>query len=58
LSANHALARIMLARSHARAGRIAEARRTYEEAFKIWAEADSDLPVLVEARAEYERLTS
>jgi serine/threonine protein kinase/tetratricopeptide (TPR) repeat protein len=58
LTANHALARILLARAHAGAGRSGEARKRYEEAFEIWKNADPDLPVLVEARKEYERLTS
>jgi tetratricopeptide (TPR) repeat protein len=47
---------IMLARAHAGAGRIADARKAYEEAFTIWQAADRDLPLLVEARREYERL--
>jgi tetratricopeptide (TPR) repeat protein len=54
----HAVARIMLARAHAGAGRLSDARKHYEDAFRIWNEADPDLPLLVEARREYERLSS
>jgi predicted Zn-dependent protease len=43
----------MLARSYAAAGRTAEARKAYEEAFNIWKDAESDLPLLMEARKEY-----
>jgi tetratricopeptide (TPR) repeat protein len=49
---------IMLGRAHAGAGRTAEARKAYDEAFKIWNDADADLPLLVEARKDYERLGS
>lgn len=49
---------VMLGRAHAAAGRTAEARQAYEEAFDIWKDADRDLPILVEARAEYARLGS
>jgi hypothetical protein len=48
----------MLARAYAGAGRIAEARKTYEEVFRIWKNADPDLPLLLEARQEYAKLTS
>jgi tetratricopeptide (TPR) repeat protein len=58
LSIRHAVARIMLARAHAGAGRAADARRAYDEAFGLWKDADPDLPLLVAARQEYERLGS
>jgi eukaryotic-like serine/threonine-protein kinase len=58
LSPSHAVARIWLARAQAAGGRRAEARRAYEEAFEIWKDADPELPLLVEARQEYDRLTS
>jgi tetratricopeptide (TPR) repeat protein len=58
LSPQHAFFRIMLGRAHAGAGRTAEARKAYEEAFKIWKDADPDLPLLLDARKEYERLSS
>ena len=58
LSPQHAFARITLGARHAGAGRTAEARKAYEEAFQIWKDADADLPLLVEARQEYARLGS
>ena len=47
---------VMLARAHAGAGRFNEARKAYEEVFTRWKAADPDLPLLVEAQREYERL--
>jgi tetratricopeptide (TPR) repeat protein len=47
---------IMLARAHGGAGRAADARRAYDEAFRIWANADPDLPLLIEARKEHAAL--
>ena len=40
LSPLHAVGTIMLARALAGAGRTAEARKAYEEAFRIWKDAD------------------
>ena len=53
-----AMTYLLLGRAHAGAGRVADARKAYDEALRIWKDADPDLPVLVEARKEYERLTS
>jgi tetratricopeptide (TPR) repeat protein len=50
------LAHAGLARAAARRGDAAAAARAYEAFFALWKEADQDLPVLVEARKEYERL--
>jgi tetratricopeptide (TPR) repeat protein len=58
LSSNQGFARIMLARAHAGAGRTAEARKAYEDAFRIWKDADADLPLLMQARQEYQKLSS
>jgi tetratricopeptide (TPR) repeat protein len=58
LTSHQALARILLARAHAGANRASDARRAYEEAFAIWKNADADLPVLQQARQEYQRLAS
>ena len=58
LASHHGFARIMLARAHAGAGRTAEARNAYEDAFRVWKDADPDLPVLVAARQEYQKLSS
>jgi eukaryotic-like serine/threonine-protein kinase len=34
----------------------AESRATYNQLFAFWKDADSDLPVLLQAKAEYTRL--
>jgi hypothetical protein len=47
-----------VARAKAAAGDAAGAREAYERLFDFWKAADADLPVLVEARAEYARLTT
>ena len=47
-----------LARASALAGDPATARKAYGEFFTIWKEADTDIPVLVEARAEYKMLVN
>ena len=49
-------AQVWLARAYAAAKDTAAARRTYQDAFVAWRDADSDLPLLVEARAEYDAL--
>jgi serine/threonine protein kinase/tetratricopeptide (TPR) repeat protein len=48
-----ALAHLGLARAHARAGGIAESRASYEALLGIWSNADPDLPILAQVRAEY-----
>jgi serine/threonine protein kinase/Flp pilus assembly protein TadD len=52
----HPLARLGLARAHAQGGKTAEARRTYQDFLALWKDADPDIPLLQEARAEYARL--
>jgi eukaryotic-like serine/threonine-protein kinase len=58
LSPMHAVGKIMLARALAGSGRASDARKAYEEAFRIWKDADPDLPLLLEARREYQQLSS
>jgi tetratricopeptide (TPR) repeat protein len=45
-----------LARAAAMSGDAARARQAYEELFRIWKNADQELPVLVAARHEYAAL--
>ena len=52
----HSLARLGLARSNALEGDAARARAAYERFFEVWKDADPDIPVLREAKAEYARL--
>jgi len=51
-----ALARLQLARAHALAGDTAKAKVAYNDLFALWKDADSKIPVINEARAEYSRL--
>ena len=55
-SAIFPLSYLGLARAYAIAGDRVNARKTYDEFFEIWKSADTDIPVLVEARAEYKAL--
>ncbi|HKZ52927.1 MAG TPA: tetratricopeptide repeat protein, partial [Candidatus Acidoferrales bacterium] len=50
------LARLGLARARAQAGDAAAARIAYQDLFALWKDADSDIPVLQQARAEYAKL--
>lgn len=50
------LAHLGLARAAALAGDTARSRRAYQDFLALWREADSDIPILQEARQEYERL--
>jgi serine/threonine protein kinase/tetratricopeptide (TPR) repeat protein len=51
-----ALARLQLARAMVASNNSGKAKTAYEEFLRIWKDADSDLPVLVRAKAEYSRL--
>lgn len=53
VSTLYPLARLGLARATALSGEAAEARKLYEEFFALWKDADSDLPIFIEARSEY-----
>jgi tetratricopeptide (TPR) repeat protein len=46
----------MLGRAYAGAGRTDEARKAYQAFFDFWKDADPDVPLLVNARAEFSRL--
>ena len=50
------LSHLGLARAAALTGETAKARRAYQDFFALWREADPDLPILQEARREYETL--
>ena len=56
LSTAHTLAHLGLARAALINGDTAAARKSYQDFFGLWKEADSDLPVLVQARKEYAEL--
>jgi tetratricopeptide (TPR) repeat protein len=50
------LARVGLARAYAVQGDNAKSRAAYEDFFKLWKDADPDIPILKEAKAEYAKL--
>lgn len=50
------LADVGLARSRRLAGDIAGSRRAYDEFFVAWKDADPDIPILQQAKAEYAEL--
>jgi serine/threonine protein kinase len=50
------LARLQLGRAQKLMGDNASARKSYEELLRIWKDADADLPIYRQAKAEYARL--
>jgi len=51
-----ALARLGLARAYAAQGDTAKARTAYQDFLTLWKDADPDIPVLKQAKAEYAKL--
>jgi serine/threonine protein kinase len=51
-----ALARLDLARAYALESDTANARTAYQNFFALWKDADPDIPILKEAKAEYAKL--
>src|SRR6266545_1714075 len=56
MSALYPLAHLGLARAATLQGDAAKARKAYEDFFALWKDADGDIPVLLEAKKEYEKL--
>jgi hypothetical protein len=50
------LAHLYLGRARALSGDNAGARSAYQDFFALWKDADPDMPILKEAKAEYEKL--
>jgi tetratricopeptide (TPR) repeat protein len=50
------LARLGLARSYAMEGEIAKAKTAYQDFLTLWKDADPDIPIYKQAKAEYARL--
>jgi len=50
------LAKLGLGRAYALLGDTAKARTAYQDFFAVWKDADPDVPILKDARAEYEKL--
>jgi tetratricopeptide (TPR) repeat protein len=51
-----ALARLGLARAYALQGDTAKARAAYQDFLTLWKDADPDIPILQQAKAEYAKL--
>jgi eukaryotic-like serine/threonine-protein kinase len=51
-----ALAHLQLGRAYVVSGDMSTAKNAYEDFLTLWKDADADLPVLEQARAEYARL--
>jgi tetratricopeptide (TPR) repeat protein len=51
------LSQLGLARAHALAGDSAQSRKAYQDFLALWKDADPDLPVLQQAKAEYAKLS-
>jgi hypothetical protein len=54
--ATGALAHLGLGRAYALQGETAKARPAYQDFLTLWKDADSDIPILKEAKAEYAKL--
>jgi tetratricopeptide (TPR) repeat protein len=50
------LAHLQLARAYVLSGDTAKAKSAYQDFFVLWKDADSDIPILKEAKAEYAKL--
>ena len=51
-----ALAHLGLGRAYVQVGDTAKAKTAYQDFFALWKNADSDIPVLKQAQAEYAKL--
>jgi Tfp pilus assembly protein PilF len=50
------LARLQMARAYAMQGDTAKAKSAYQDFLTLWKDADPDIPILKEAKAEYSKL--
>ena len=50
------LAHLQLGRAYAVSGDTAKAKRAYQDFLALWKDADPDIPILKEAKAEYAKL--
>ena len=51
-----ALAHLGIARAYSLSGNSAKAKSAYQDFFTFWKDADSDIPLLIQAKAEYAKL--
>jgi eukaryotic-like serine/threonine-protein kinase len=52
----HSLAHLGVARAAVLTGDTGSARKAYQDFFALWKDADPDLPILIQAKKEYEQL--
>ncbi|MEK6322686.1 MAG: hypothetical protein AABN33_13500, partial [Acidobacteriota bacterium] len=52
----YSLAHVGLARAAVLQDNTAKARKTYQDFFALWKDADPDTPILIQAKKEYEKL--
>ena len=50
------LAHLTLARASALQGDTAQSRKSYQDFFTLWKDAEPDIPILIEAKREFEKL--
>ena len=50
------IARLGIARAYELQGETTKARAAYQDFFALWKDADPDIPILKEAKAEYAKL--
>jgi hypothetical protein len=51
-----ALVHLQLGRAYAMSGDIMKGKASYEDFFRLWKDADRDIPILVRAKSEYANL--
>jgi hypothetical protein len=51
-----ALSHLQIGRAYAMSGDTVKAQAAYRDLFNIWKDADSDIPILKQAKAEYAKL--
>jgi hypothetical protein len=54
--AEHSMSKLGLGRAYAMTGDAAKARAAYQDFFALWKDADPDIPILKQAKAEYAKL--
>ena len=52
----HSLAKLGLGRAYVMSGDTAKAKAAYQDFLAFWKDADPDVPILKEAKAEYAKL--
>jgi len=56
MSPLYSLARLGSARAYALAGEAAKSRSAYQDFFAFWKDADAEVPILKQAKSEYEKM--